>query len=108
MRYATDGQQVVQLPWGNDDAEGLQHISCTESLLRVQHQKLSNQAHRVLRHATVPERVGVGAGTEWVGTGSGKFYLQSMTLSHKLTKPQLKDLLFKQRVVGFNKRRLSI
>lgn len=49
-----------------------------------------------------------GEGTEWVGTGSGKFYLQNMTLSHKLTKPQLKDLLYKQRVVGFNKRRLSI
>lgn len=45
----------MQLPRGDDDAEGLQHVSCTQSLLRVQHQQLSDQAHCVLRHATVPE-----------------------------------------------------
>lgn len=65
MRYATGSQQRAQLPWGNDDAEWLQHIPGAEPLLRVQHQQLSDQAHCVLRHATVPERVGGVEGGGW-------------------------------------------
>lgn len=49
-------QQGERLPRGNDDAERLQHFCCSEPLLRVQHQKLSNEAHGVLRHTTVSAR----------------------------------------------------
>lgn len=77
-------QQGEQLPWGDDCTERLQHLPCSKPLLRVQHQQLSDQAHCVLRHTTVPER-------RWRTTGKGPFYLQNVTISHKSTKPLLKD-----------------
>lgn len=52
--HVSRNQQREQLPWGNDGTERFQHLSCSQPQLRVQHQQLSDQAHSVLWHSTIP------------------------------------------------------